>query len=117
MATIAVCDARPVAFGFMRSDKRVYNFVTEGWDLIEGPASPSTAADLRPVHYTPLDRFSTDPRLMAVQFGYVPPVVSSQDGAWMVIYSLGDDGKIEEAIDVWPPPWIVKPLLKGGYSD
>jgi hypothetical protein len=124
---LTICDARKLAYGFGRWDGKVYNFTTEGWDVLDATAKPATkplpsvpaalaAAKIGPDYYRPLKTIFSPAWLSPIQSADVPDVVSSTSGPFLILYSVDDAGVPSGVADVWPYQWLETAGVKGGMS-
>lgn len=107
----AAVDTRSLGIVAVRPDGKVFNFKTNGWDVLPtggGPAADNIVKCVKPISEGPLAQNA---------FVTLPDVPSDVEGVVASIVQLDAAGKVIAQIDQWPAPYVnYMTGVRGGFS-
>ena len=105
--------SNPVKLGLvlLRSDGKVFNFTSQGWDTLPSGGVPPTA------NVFPLTNPVANGPLSANWFGTFANIPSNVDNVTACVMSLDGNGGVKEQIDSYPMQYVNYVLgTRGGFS-
>jgi hypothetical protein len=109
MITLFLVNSKPLQYGVLRYDSKVYNFTTQGWDVLPSTGVPA-AANLQS-----MTAEATTGPLSSQQIASVPEIVSISGGVAFVTFTTGTDGSLHQ-VDCINIIDLIEDRIRGGAS-